>query len=224
MTIWARLRRWLARRREPVPTPSAPRRPAPPSVLGRGTIAVRWRLAVQTAAALGLDPATDPLPCHWCGRRQPWRVEDQHAHPEEALTTDHVIPRGAGGRHSISNVVLACYACNQQRHEHWQACEHCARGDFCLLGLYFGITVVRRCVQLCLLRPARLFVIRSAMRHKREPKVLLWLTKRRLGVRAGSGPWVTVDDGFAREPIEPRPKTLRTLPVFNPPRIARRPS
>ena len=31
------------------------------------------------------------------------------------VTVDHVLPQSAGGTHDISNLVAACYACNEAR-------------------------------------------------------------------------------------------------------------
>lgn len=181
------------------------------------------------ASELDLDPLTDPLPCHWCGRRQPWRVPNQMEHPEAALTTDHVVPRASGGRTGRSNLVLACYACNQQRARHWYGCQECARGDFCLLGLYYGVTVVRQCQPLCLLRPIRLRAITVAAHRKRTPKVLHWLVRRAHGQHTGSGPWLTTDgDAISvtgRPRFVKRPKAFSTAPAraaFNPPRVTTR--
>lgn len=36
--------------------------------------------------------------------------------PLAALTLDHIIPRGEGGRNALSNLRLACYRCNHGRH------------------------------------------------------------------------------------------------------------
>ena len=43
--------------------------------------------------------------CHWCGTWEPWRV----------MTVDHVQPLGLGGSKGTSNLVAACWDCNQRR-------------------------------------------------------------------------------------------------------------
>ncbi len=49
--------------------------------------------------------------CHWCNRRT---LLCNNIVAEQA-TVDHVVPRGRGGSHKISNCVLACRECNQNR-------------------------------------------------------------------------------------------------------------
>jgi 5-methylcytosine-specific restriction endonuclease McrA len=49
--------------------------------------------------------------CHWCGYEV---VRTLKVIPNQA-TLDHVTPRSEGGANSLSNLVLACYACNQNR-------------------------------------------------------------------------------------------------------------
>lgn len=44
--------------------------------------------------------------CYWCGRRT--KVADCHA--------DHVVPLAKGGSHDVSNLVIACSACNMRKH------------------------------------------------------------------------------------------------------------
>ncbi len=45
--------------------------------------------------------------CGYCGQSKHW--------PD--MTIDHVKPRGAGGTHDEENLVLACYMCNNMKHE-----------------------------------------------------------------------------------------------------------
>ena len=55
--------------------------------------------------------------CYWCGRqvhtherRAPWHpLRPDHA------TLDHLLPQSKGGLDTLSNVVLACNACNHER-------------------------------------------------------------------------------------------------------------
>lgn len=50
-------------------------------------------------AVIARDGSED---CHWCGGGN-------------AITLDHVIARSAGGSNAISNLVLSCEPCNQER-------------------------------------------------------------------------------------------------------------
>ncbi|RME91123.1 MAG: HNH endonuclease, partial [Anaerolineae bacterium] len=45
----------------------------------------------------------DNYTCQYCGRRTPM------------LTVDHVLPRHLGGKHTWTNVVTACPACNHRK-------------------------------------------------------------------------------------------------------------
>jgi 5-methylcytosine-specific restriction endonuclease McrA len=46
--------------------------------------------------------------CHYCGVRQKLR----------RLTIDHVIPSSRGGSNTLTNLVLACEACNHAKADH----------------------------------------------------------------------------------------------------------
>lgn len=50
--------------------------------------------------------------CVYCGK--PVNPGEKQPHPD-APTRDHFIPTARGGHKGASNVVLACYACNQQK-------------------------------------------------------------------------------------------------------------
>jgi CRISPR/Cas system Type II protein with McrA/HNH and RuvC-like nuclease domain len=52
--------------------------------------------------------------CFYCRRRISFRVHSLDPH---AATVDHFFPLALGGRDSISNVVLACTACNRKKGE-----------------------------------------------------------------------------------------------------------
>ena len=52
--------------------------------------------------------------CHWCGRRLRDPETGRQARPDDA-TIDHVLPRSRGGGNLLSNLVLACPACNEER-------------------------------------------------------------------------------------------------------------
>lgn len=57
--------------------------------------------------------------CIWCGCqmvRKTMRNSDGSMDPYKA-TIDHIVPQAAGGSDDISNLVLACFACNQLRGE-----------------------------------------------------------------------------------------------------------
>ena len=51
--------------------------------------------------------------CHWCGRS----VKVKKTAPSDPLraTIDHFIPRSQGGPNAKSNLVLACFQCNQAK-------------------------------------------------------------------------------------------------------------
>jgi 5-methylcytosine-specific restriction endonuclease McrA len=49
--------------------------------------------------------ARDEYRCQYCGHRGPARE----------LTLDHVVPRSRGGKHCWTNVVAACYRCNDRK-------------------------------------------------------------------------------------------------------------
>jgi hypothetical protein len=49
--------------------------------------------------------------CHWCGCDTVLTPEQR----ADQATIDHVIPEGKGGTNDESNVVSACFACNQRR-------------------------------------------------------------------------------------------------------------
>lgn len=51
--------------------------------------------------------------CHWCGVLT---VEGIDPHTD-ARTEDHVVPRSKGGVNDLSNLVLACSACNHARND-----------------------------------------------------------------------------------------------------------
>lgn len=59
------------------------------------------------------------LPCFWCLRR---------AKP----TRDHVVPLAMGGKNARSNVVPACFPCNNERGRVTQAVVFAARGRWTL--------------------------------------------------------------------------------------------
>lgn len=42
--------------------------------------------------------------CAYCGERKP-------------LTTEHVVPLSRGGRHSIGNIITACFSCNSSKRD-----------------------------------------------------------------------------------------------------------
>ncbi len=52
--------------------------------------------------------ARDELRCQYCG----------HRFPSRDLTLDHVVPRSRGGKHCWTNVVAACYRCNDRKGQH----------------------------------------------------------------------------------------------------------
>jgi len=53
--------------------------------------------------------------CHWC-KKPVFRAESGITHLEHnTATVDHIVNRAEGGADSWSNVVLACYECNQTR-------------------------------------------------------------------------------------------------------------
>lgn len=43
--------------------------------------------------------------CNWCGKKL----------TKTTLTCDHVIPLSKGGTHKRTNLVAACYDCNQRK-------------------------------------------------------------------------------------------------------------
>lgn len=47
----------------------------------------------------------ETVPCHYCDKPL----------TEVEATLDHVIPRACGGGNSVSNFVVACFACNGRR-------------------------------------------------------------------------------------------------------------
>lgn len=53
--------------------------------------------------------------CFWCGVQL--RLDVIQPHPQ-ALTADHIVPASWGGADDETNVVAACYACNQSRAHH----------------------------------------------------------------------------------------------------------
>lgn len=57
--------------------------------------------------------------CHWCDRLTVMTVNQQ----SNQATIDHVVPQYKGGTNDISNLVNACYACNQRRNKE-DMCGH----------------------------------------------------------------------------------------------------
>lgn len=73
-----------------------------------GSNSVRHKRNVLAAKQRGL--------CHWCGiRMRNYAYLENGKTPHDALTLDHVIPRGMGGSNDIENCVAACNRCNQHR-------------------------------------------------------------------------------------------------------------
>lgn len=59
--------------------------------------------------------ARDGTNCHWCGcETVEYRPVDGRQKPDQR-TLDHLVARSAGGRDTVQNAVIACYACNQRR-------------------------------------------------------------------------------------------------------------
>lgn len=58
--------------------------------------------------------------CHYCKKPLAWLRVDT-CDPiwrriySEGATMDHIIPQSKGGRHEASNLVVACFPCNQAR-------------------------------------------------------------------------------------------------------------
>lgn len=50
--------------------------------------------------------------CHWC--KKDMRDDVPEDHPDR-VTLDHVMPISKGGTNDLSNLVAACFACNQER-------------------------------------------------------------------------------------------------------------
>ncbi|WP_082979608.1 HNH endonuclease [Labrys sp. WJW] len=54
--------------------------------------------------------------CFWCERRVSIvKVKAGQRHPKHAATEDHVIPKVKGGADVLSNLVLSCWRCNNER-------------------------------------------------------------------------------------------------------------
>lgn len=53
----------------------------------------------------------DGLICCYCGRELVRTIKNR----ANQATIDHVIPKTQGGRNQLDNLVLCCYACNQEK-------------------------------------------------------------------------------------------------------------
>jgi 5-methylcytosine-specific restriction endonuclease McrA len=56
----------------------------------------------------------DGTACHWCGRQMRHATISGRL-PDDYITIDHIVGRADGGSDDPSNLVLACYRCNQRR-------------------------------------------------------------------------------------------------------------
>jgi len=67
-----------------------------------------WRRARRVAARNRASATT----CFYCGVRFAG-----HGHGPDHRTVDHRIPRSRGGSEGLSNLVFACYSCNQRKRD-----------------------------------------------------------------------------------------------------------
>jgi len=52
--------------------------------------------------------------CHYCGEGPPDFFDRSGRHVTE-LQVDHLVPTSQGGKHRLSNLVLACQRCNAKK-------------------------------------------------------------------------------------------------------------
>lgn len=135
--------------------PPRPQKNFEPSTTRRSkTRAFRKRIVREV---YHLDP-DDPMiliPCMFCGDQRPWT----------ALTSEHMIPLGAGGTNAMSNMRLSCATCNQRRDEHHRSCYRCAERAVCIWSLYFRLPrkTCSRGNMYCLLGKERVYALRNSI-------------------------------------------------------------
>lgn len=78
--------------------------------LGAPVPVVRPSTGVRTRMRKRLMKTCDGF-CHWCRVK----LDDHNANLPHYPTIDHFIPLSRGGTNEPSNLVVACYACNQKR-------------------------------------------------------------------------------------------------------------
>jgi 5-methylcytosine-specific restriction endonuclease McrA/DNA-directed RNA polymerase subunit RPC12/RpoP len=85
----------------------------------KGTLAARWQRRVVwladgdvTFAELQAIYLAAGAKCHWCGEIT---TVSPRFHPQDPRGFDHVVPRSRGGKHTASNIVVACVFCNVTR-------------------------------------------------------------------------------------------------------------
>lgn len=54
--------------------------------------------------------------CHYCGREMTFERSKGRKYRPNRATVEHLLPISRGGRHIWTNVVLACWECNLQKH------------------------------------------------------------------------------------------------------------
>lgn len=73
---------------------------------------------VRAELKSGLRLAWEENPrCHWCNRSTIWWCQDSGRIPDDAATRDHVLSRNQRKPGQKTDVVLACYRCNQRRND-----------------------------------------------------------------------------------------------------------
>ena len=53
--------------------------------------------------------------CFWCKQPMVLAVGAKHNHNPNIATLDHVVPRSHGGNDELTNLVVACNKCNQEK-------------------------------------------------------------------------------------------------------------